>query len=282
MTVNYDGKYETLVGLLKKQGGTYDYDLIKRAYDLSRQKHEGQKRLSGEPFFIHPFSVACITAELGMDSESIAATLLHDAVEDTDLTLDDVRREFGDTIAMLVDGVTKLGKINYVSKEELQAENVRKMLIAMSEDIRVIIIKLCDRLHNMRTIDAQSEQKQLEKSKETLEIYAPIAHRLGIRAVKEELEDLAIKHLDPVAYAEIESLLEENKEYRLSYIESIKSMIKEKLGDSIPNLSIEGRVKSIHGIYRKMYIQGKQFEEIYDIYAVRVIFNTVTDCYNVL
>lgn len=282
MTVNYDGKYETLVGLLKKQGGTYDYDLIKRAYDLSRQKHGGQKRLSGEPFFIHPFSVACITAELGMDSESIAATLLHDAVEDTDLTLDDVRREFGDTIAMLVDGVTKLGKINYVSKEELQAENVRKMLIAMSEDIRVIIIKLCDRLHNMRTIDAQSEQKQLEKSKETLEIYAPIAHRLGIRAVKEELEDLAIKHLDPVAYAEIESLLEENKEYRLSYIESIKSMIKEKLGDSIPNLSIEGRVKSIHGIYRKMYIQGKQFEEIYDIYAVRVIVNTVTDCYNVL
>lgn len=282
MTVNYDGRFETLVDLLEQQGGTFDYDMLKKAYDIAKSKHDGQKRLSGEPFFIHPFSVACITAKLGMDSESIAATLLHDAVEDTDLSIEDVRREFGDTIAMLVDGVTKLGKISYISKEEQQAENVRKMFIAMSEDIRVIIIKLCDRLHNMRTIDAQSTQKQLDKSKETLEIYAPIAHRLGIRAVKEELEDLAIKHLDPVAYDEIEGLLEKNKEYRLSYIESIKDLLKETLGESIPNLSIEGRVKSIHGIYRKIYIQGRQFEEIYDIYAVRVIVNTVTDCYNVL
>ncbi|MBQ5889806.1 MAG: bifunctional (p)ppGpp synthetase/guanosine-3',5'-bis(diphosphate) 3'-pyrophosphohydrolase [Clostridia bacterium] len=282
MTVNYDGRFETLVRLLKKQGDSFDHELIKKAYDIAIEKHEGQKRLSGEPFFIHPFSVACITAKLGMDTESVAAALLHDAVEDTDLSLDDVKRDFGETIAMLVDGVTKLGKINYVSKEELQAENVRKMFIAMSEDIRVIIIKLCDRLHNMRTIDAQTELKQLDKSRETLEIYAPIAHRLGIRAVKEELEDLAIKHLDPVAYADIEGQLEKNKEYRLSYIESIKDLLREKLDESIPNLSIEGRVKSIHGIYRKMYMQSKQFEEIYDIYAVRVIVNTVTDCYNVL
>ena len=282
MTVNYDGRFETLVRLLKKQGDSFDHDLIKKAYDIAIEKHEGQKRLSGEPFFIHPFSVACITAKLGMDSESVAAALLHDAVEDTDLSISDVKRDFGETIAMLVDGVTKLGKINYVSKEELQAENVRKMFIAMSEDIRVIIIKLCDRLHNMRTIDAQTELKQLDKSRETLEIYAPIAHRLGIRAVKEELEDLAIKHLDPVAYADIEGQLEKNKEYRLSYIESIKDLLREKLDGSIPNLSIEGRVKSIHGIYRKMYMQSKQFEEIYDIYAVRVIVNTVTDCYNVL
>lgn len=282
MTVNYDGRFETLVRLLKKQGDSFDHELIKKAYDIAIEKHEGQKRLSGEPFFIHPFSVACITAKLGMDTESVVAALLHDAVEDTDLSLDDVKRDFGETIAMLVDGVTKLGKINYVSKEELQAENVRKMFIAMSEDIRVIIIKLCDRLHNMRTIDAQTELKQLDKSRETLEIYAPIAHRLGIRAVKEELEDLAIKHLDPVAYADIEGQLEKNKEYRLSYIESIKDLLREKLDESIPNLSIEGRVKSIHGIYRKMYMQSKQFEEIYDIYAVRVIVNTVTDCYNVL
>lgn len=282
MTVNYDGRFETLVGLLKNQGNSFDRDLIKKAYDVAIEKHNGQKRLSGEPFFIHPFSVACVTAKLGMDSESVAAALLHDAVEDTDLSINDVRRDFGETIAMLVDGVTKLGKISYVSKEELQAENVRKMFIAMSEDIRVIIIKLCDRLHNMRTIDAQTELKQLDKSRETLEIYAPIAHRLGIRAVKEELEDLAIKHLDPVAYADIEGQLEKNKEYRLSYIESIKELLREKLDGSIPNLSIEGRVKSIHGIYRKMYMQSKQFEEIYDIYAVRVIVNTVTDCYNVL
>ena len=282
MTVNYDGKLETLVGIMKRHSDNRDFETVKRAYDLAKEKHEGQNRLSGEPFFIHPFSVACITARLGMDSEAVSAALLHDAVEDTDLTIDDVRRDFGVNIAMLVDGVTKLGKINYVSKEELQAENVRKMFIAMSEDIRVIIIKLCDRLHNMRTIDAQTAQKQLDKSKETLEIYAPIAHRLGIRAVKEELEDLAIKHLDLVAYDEIEGLLERDKEYRLSYIESIKSMLREKLGDTIENLSIEGRVKSVHGIYRKMYIQGKQFEEIYDIYAVRVIVNSVTECYNVL
>ncbi len=282
MTVNYDGKFETLVAIMKKYNDNHDFETVKKAYELAKQKHEGQNRLSGEPFFIHPFSVACITARLGMDSEAISAALLHDAVEDTDLTVDEVRRGFGDTIAMLVDGVTKLGKISYVSKEELQAENVRKMFIAMSEDIRVIIIKLCDRLHNMRTIDAQTAQKQLDKSKETLEIYAPIAHRLGIRAVKEELEDLAIKHLDPIAYSEIESLLEKNKDYRLSYIESNISMLREKLGDTIDYLSIEGRVKSIHGIYRKMYIQGKQFEEIYDIYAVRVIVNTVTECYNVL
>ena len=165
MTVNYDGRFETLADLLKVQEGSDDWALVRRAYDIAKEKHANQKRLSGEPFFIHPFSTACITAKLGMDCESVAAALLHDAVEDTDLTLDDVRREFGATIAMLVGGVTKLGKINYVSKEELQAENVRKMLIAMSEDIRVIIIKLCDRLHNMRTIDAQSPQKQLEKSK---------------------------------------------------------------------------------------------------------------------
>ena len=214
MTVNYDGKFETLVGIMKKQSDNHDLETVKRAYDLAKKKHEGQNRLSGEPFFIHPFSVACITARLGMDSEAVSAALLHDAVEDTDLTVDEVRRDFGANIAMLVDGVTKLGKINYVSKEELQAENVRKMFIAMSEDIRVIIIKLCDRLHNMRTIDAQTAQKQLDKSKETLEIYAPIAHRLGIRAVKEELEDLAIKHLDLVAYDEIEGLLERDKEYR--------------------------------------------------------------------
>ena len=279
---NTKPSFDILLNAMGKQSATYDIDKIKRAYELGEQAHAGQMRLSGEDYFWHPLRVAEIVVLLGMDSESVVASLLHDAVEDTPMTTDDVRREFGETVALLVDGVTKLGRVDTVSREQEQAENVRKMLIAMAQDIRVIIIKLADRLHNMRTMAAQSEPKQLKKSLETLEIYAPIAHRLGIRAVKEELEDLAIHFLDPVAYSEIESRLEENKEYRLAFIEDIKRQIRERLDGTIPNLSVEGRVKSVHGIYRKMYMQGKQFEEIYDIYAVRVIVDSVIDCYNVL
>lgn len=274
--------FQILLDAMKKQGATYDIDCIKRVYDTAEKAHKGQTRLSGEEYFWHPLRVAEIVISLGMDSESVEAALLHDAVEDTPMTTEDVKKQFGDTVALLVEGVTKLGRVDTVSREQEQAENVRKMLIAMAQDIRVIIIKLADRLHNMRTLSAQSPAKQLKKSLETLEIYAPIAHRLGIRAVKEELEDLAIRYLDPVAYEEIESQLEANKEYRRAFIEDIKKQIRDRLGDSIPNLSVEGRVKSIHGIYRKMYMQGKQFEEIYDVYAVRVIVNTVNDCYNVL
>ena len=274
--------FSLLEEALKGQNGGYNIDLIKRAYELGMASHEGQMRLSGEPYYTHPLNVARLVASLGMDTESIIAALLHDTVEDTELTTEDIRREFGEDVATLVDGVTKLGKVSTQNYEQQQAENIRKMLLAMNEDIRVIIIKLADRLHNMRTLSAQTTQKQLEKSLETLEIYAPIAHRLGIRAVKEELEDLAIRYLDPIAYEEIEQQLERDKEYRKSFIDSIRERILLRLGDSIPNLLIEGRVKSIHGIYRKMFMQGKQFEEIYDIYAVRVIVNTVNDCYNVL
>ncbi len=279
---NSKPSFEVLLNAMGKQSANYDIDKISRAYELAEQAHAGQVRLSGEDYFWHPLRVAEIVISLGMDSESVEAALLHDAVEDTPMTTEDVKREFGQTVALIVDGVTKLGRVDTVSREQEQAENVRKMLIAMAEDIRVIIIKLADRLHNMRTMQAQSQPKQLKKSLETLEVYAPIAHRLGIRAVKEELEDLAIRFLDPVAYAEIESQLEESKEYRLAFIEDIKAQIRERLGDSISNLSVEGRVKSVHGIYRKMYMQGKQFEEIYDIYAVRVIVDSDIDCYNVL
>ena len=267
---------------MKKQGGGYDVDTVRRAYDMGRDAHAGQMRLSGEPYFIHPVAVACIVISLGMDTESVVAALLHDTVEDTPVTSADIEKAFGRSVAALVEGVTKLGRVPTESYEQQQAENVRKMLLAMAEDIRVIIIKLADRLHNMRTLSAQSPKKQLDKSRETLEIYAPIAHRLGIRAVKEELEDLAIRYLDPVAYNEIEALLEKNREYRQGFIEKIKKQLSDRIGDSIENLNIEGRVKSIYGIYRKMFMQGKQFEEIYDIYAVRVIVNTVNDCYNVL
>ena len=206
-----DIRFERLTEAMGKRLADYDVDGIRRAYDMAKSAHEGQKRLSGEPYFSHPLNVACIIISLGMDTECVQAALLHDAVEDTDVTTDRIRHEFGDSVANLVEGVTKLNKMANLNREQQQAENVRKMLLAMDEDIRVIIIKLADRLHNMRTLQAQSPEKQLEKSLETLEIYAPIAHRLGIRAVKEELEDLAIRYLDPIAYEEIEQRLEKDR-----------------------------------------------------------------------
>ena len=199
--------YNDLTEQMKASGGVYDEALIKKAFEYCTDKHAGQKRWTNEDYYIHPYNVAKIVVSLGMDSQSVAAALLHDVVEDTDATVEDIKREFGDDVALLVDGVTKIGRLSFTTKEQQQAESLRKMLIAMGRDIRVIIIKLADRLHNMRTIDAMPEQKQRDKSLETLEVYAPIAHRLGIRPVKEELEDLAIKHLDPIAYKEIEDLL---------------------------------------------------------------------------
>ncbi len=276
--------YKSLENLMHEQGGEYDYELIKKAYEFCVLHHAGQKRLSKEDYYIHPLRVAEIIVTLGMDSSAIAAALLHDVVEDTDVTLEDLRKEFGSEIALLVDGVTKIGKLSFNSKEQQQAETLRKMLIAMGKDIRVIIIKLADRLHNMRTLDAMSPQKQLDKSLETLEVYAPIAHRLGIRTVKEELEDLAIKHLDSVAYKEISELLKERSKDRETLLDDLRQRIEERLKEEMPNvkMSFQSRVKSIYGIYRKMYLQGKDFDEIYDIYAIRIITDTVADCYNIL
>lgn len=274
--------YEELRQLLVTIFSPEDVEQIDKAFNTANRAHEGQLRCSGQPYVIHPILVAKIVAELGMDKESVIAALLHDVVEDTDLTLEDVTVKFGKSVASLVDGVTKLGKVPLSTREEVQAENVRKMLLAMSEDIRVIIIKLADRLHNMRTLEFMPPQKQRDKALETLEIYAPIAHRLGIRAVKEELEDLAIKHLDPVGYAEIEKSLEVRGKSRRDYLDEIKGRIEERVCKSVKDAHIDGRVKSIHGIYRKMYMQNKNFDEIYDVYAIRIIVDTVIDCYNCL
>lgn len=219
---------------------------------------------------------------MGMDAESIAAALLHDVVEDTEYTLDDIKHDFGGDIAALVDGVTKLGKVSLATKEEQQAENLRKMLIAMSQDIRVIIIKLADRLHNMRTLRYMREQKRRDVALETLEIYAPIAHRLGIRPVKEELEDLAISFLDSVAYHEIEENLASQSTTRQEFLSDIRQRIAKRVKELGINGKVDGRIKSVHGIYRKMYMQNKTFDEIYDIYAVRIIVDSVIDCYNCL
>lgn len=272
---------EELLDFIKQTGKNYNIEVISKAYELAEQAHGGQKRKSGEPYIIHPISVAKILVELGMDTESVAAALLHDVVEDTDVPLADIEKKFGKDIALLVNGVTKLGRIPYSSKEEQQAENLRKMLLAMAQDIRVVIIKLADRLHNARTFQFLSDEKRRYKSLETMEIYAPIADRLGIRKIKEELEDTSLRFLDPIAYNEIESQLAE-RGARNQFLENIKQRIFERIKSEHPNAYIEGRVKSIYGIYRKVYMQGRAFDEVYDIYAVRVIVDSVIECYNIL
>lgn len=284
LSKTYEADYESLLAVMKEQGENYNIPLIRQAFELCVNAHDGQLRKSGEGYYIHPLSVAKIIVTLGMDSESIAAALLHDVVEDTETSTEQIKRDFGEEVALLVDGVTKIGRIQYVSREQQQAESLRKMLIAMGKDIRVIVIKLADRLHNMRTLSSLPEHKQLEKSLETIEVYAPIAHRLGIHAIKEELEDLSIRHLDPVAYNEIEELLSERSHFREATFITLRDRIEQRLREEMPGveLILQSRVKSIPGIYRKMFMQGRNFEEIYDVYAVRVITESVTDCYNVL
>lgn len=277
-----DKSYESLMQKLGQSGRKYDVEKIEKACLFAEQAHEGQFRMSGEPYFTHPLAVAEILTDLGLDTDSIVAALLHDVVEDTPTDLSTVEKQFGRDVAGLVDGVTKLGRIPLHSREEQQAENIRKMLLAMANDVRVIIIKLCDRLHNMRTAYGWPEQKRRDKALETMEFYAPIAHRLGIRTIKEELEDLALKCLDPIAYDEIEAALEHRKEVREAFLENIKNIIKKRLDELKIECNIEGRVKSIYGIYRKVYQLNKQFDEVYDIYAVRVIVDTVNECYNIL
>ena len=249
--------HEDLVAALKASGKPHDMEKIERAYHLADAAHGGQVRRSGDPYISHPVSVAIILAGMGMDSDCICAALLHDVVEDTDISLDQIRKEFGNDVAVMVSGVTKLTNMPLSTKEEQQAENIRKMLLAMNEDIRVILIKLADRLHNMRTMQFQTPDKQRQKSHETMEIYAPIAHRLGIRSVKDELEDLALRYLDPVAYKEIESRLEMGKKEREEFIASVQKKIRERFSEYGLNPHIEGRVKSIYGIYRKMLCQGQ-------------------------
>ncbi len=274
--------FNELLSILKKSNNNYEMRRINKAYELAEKAHGDQKRISGIPFVLHPTSVACIVAQFGMDSDSIIAALLHDVVEDTDYTLDFIRKEFGKDVANIVDGVTKISKIKLYSREEQQAENVRKMLIAMSNDIRVIIVKLADRLHNMRTIECMAEQKRRDKSRENMEVFAPIAHRLGMKAVKEELEDLSLRYLDPIGYNEIEEALMLRENERERFIERKKKEILR--ASKLPNskITVYGRVKSINSIYRKTYLRGKTIDQIYDFFALRIIVDNVQDCYNLL
>ena len=274
--------YDELVANILKSGKDYDMDAIEKAYLFANKAHAGQKRKSGEPYIVHPISVANILVSLGMDTDSVVAALLHDVVEDTPVTLEDVEKNFGSTTAQIIDGLTKLSKLGFNTEEEHQAENVRRMLIATNKDIRVLIIKLADRLNNMRTLSAMYPQKQRNIARETLEVYAPLAHRMGIRPVKEELEDLSLRYLDPIGYKQICDSLSAQQANRQAFLEEIKEELRQNLIEYIPNVELSGRVKSVHGIYNKMIMQGKSFEDIYDVYAVRVIVDTVAECYAAL
>ncbi len=260
----------------------YDVDLINRAYSIAEDMHNGQLRKSGEPYIIHPVEVARILAELGMDDETLVAGLLHDVIEDTPYTKEQLSAEFGDEVLLLVDGVTKLGSIVFENKEEKQAENLRKMFLAMSKDIRVLIIKLADRLHNLRTINYMTEEKIKEKCRETLEIYAPLASRLGIYTMKFEMEDIALKYLEPEAYYELAEKVSARKDEREAVINQVIGDVKKALDDFNIECEIMGRSKHFYSIYRKMKYQHKQLDEIFDLTAIRVIVESVKDCYAVL
>lgn len=273
---------EALTEKVKKYYSEEDEAFFTRAYLFAEKAHEGQMRLSGEPFFMHPYEVADILIELGLDISTVIAGLFHDIVEDTEVTTEQLTKDFGSEIAYIVDGVTKIGRVNFLSKEEHQAENLRKMFLAMANDIRVILVKLADRLHNMRTLKYQCKEKQIEKANETLEIYAPLAHRLGINTIKWELEDLALKHIDVDGYYEIAEKLTETRAQRKEYIGAVIENIKKQLEKIKVVADIEGRPKHIYSIYNKIHNKDKEFEEVYDLIAVRIIVKNVRDCYAVL
>lgn len=262
--------------------GEEDYKIFEKAYYYAKEAHKDQKRMSGEPYFIHPYQVANIVIDLGLDIDTVCATMLHDVVEDTDVSVETIEKEFNSNIATLVDGVTKLSRIGNISKEQQAAESIRKMFLAMAKDIRVIFIKLADRLHNMRTLEYGDREKQIRKATETIEIYAPLAHRLGIYAIKGELEDLCFRYLYPEDYFELKRVVEEHSEERKVFLRDTMGQLSKKIEENNIRCEINGRDKSLYSIYKKMKSNNSTFEQIYDITAIRVLVNTINDCYSVL
>ena len=282
-----DEQYKEIEQLIEKitsSGKSYDIEKIKFAFSYAKEMHEGQNRLSGEPYIFHPIAVAEIVAQLGLDTDSICAAFLHDTVEDCPdkTSLEKIMELFGSDVALLVDGVTKIKSINIEDREEEHIENVRRMLLAMSKDIRVIFIKLCDRVHNMRTLYVKKDAKRRTTALETMHIYAPLAHRLGMQKVKQELENLALQYLDPIGYNEVKSNIDEKFGRNVDFIENLKAYVSEKLHETNVSFKLKGRVKTVYSVYRKMYNQNKSFDEIYDFYALRIIVETELECYTVL
>ena len=274
--------YESMMQAITRYAPSADLEVIQRAYEYADEKHKNQLRKSGEPYIIHPLAVAEIVAEIGLDTDAITAALLHDCLEDTDASFEEISRLFGETVANLVEGVTKLTRVQYSTMEEQQMENLRKMFMAMSKDIRVILIKISDRLHNTRTLQYQTPAKQISKSMETMEVYAPLAHRLGMQKIKWELEDTSLQYLDPEGYQEIIDYLKKNEDSANSFMNAIQSKITNRLASVGIHGSIYGRIKHTYSIYRKMRAQNKTIDELYDLYAFRVIVDNIADCYNVL
>ena len=273
-----------LVMILDDNNRPYDINKIKRAYKYAYRLHDGQFRISGEPYIMHPIAVAEIVASLGLDTDSVCAALLHDTMEDCgeEISLEVIRKEFGPTVELLVDGLTKLVQIPFDDKEEEHMENLRKMFLAMAKDVRVIFIKLCDRLHNMRTLMAKPEKKQRITALETMQVYAPLAHRLGMQRIKQELENLSLQYLDPIGYDEVRDDVANKYGANIDFIARTKEVLNEKLGENGLAFKIDGRVKSVYSIYRKMFTQNKSFDEIYDFYAFRIITETELECYTVM
>ena len=279
---NKEIKIEDVISKIKTHRKKINTKLIMKAYDYAYSKHKDQVRQSGEAYIIHPVHVAYILADIGLDDSTICAALLHDVVEDTDATDNDIKKEFGEEISEMVDGVTKLGKINYTSKEEQQVENYRKMFLAMGKDIRVILIKLADRLHNMRTLKYLNREKQIRIATETMSLYAPLANRLGIYSLKWELEDLSFKYLYPEDYRELVEGIDKKREERLKFIDQIMEEIRVQLKKQKIDAEITGRAKHLYSIYRKMQRDNKTLDQIYDLFALRIIVNSVKDCYAAL
>ncbi len=275
-------RYESLMRTIQQRNVQVDIKRIDAAVNYAREKHKDQKRKDGSPYIIHPLAVAEIVTEIGLDTDAILGAILHDCIEDTDSTHADIAKLFGEPVAELVEGVTKLTRVEYSTLEEQQMENLRKMFLAMSKDIRVVLIKICDRLHNTRTMEYQTPAKQISKSRETMDIYAPLAHRLGMQKIKWELEDTSLKYLEPERYAEITDYVEEHQCEADTFMKEIQSKIATRLSSVGIHGAIYGRIKHIYSIYRKMLQQSKSIDELYDVYAFRVIVDTIPDCYNVL
>ncbi len=279
---SFEEHYTSMCDAIKKHLPGADMALIDRAVDYANRKHKVQKRKDGSPYIIHPLAVAQIVAEMGLDCDAILGALLHDCIEDTDASHEDIEKIFGPTVAELVEGVTKLTRANFSSSEQAQMENLRKMFMAMSKDIRVVLIKIADRLHNMRTMQYQTPEKQIQKCRETMDVYAPLAHRLGMQKIKWELEDTSLRYLAPMEYNEIMSYLQAHKEKDEAFMRTIQDKITQRLTSVGIHNTTYGRIKHVYSIYRKMLAQGKTIDELYDIYAFRVIVDTIPDCYNVL